>query len=85
MDVKQAELYDLTPVWVSEESPTKKAKTLARLTIPLSALNKHLERLSEGFCMKLCVKPPLYDLDNEMLFLPLFWFLPLFRELLNTA
>ena len=104
-----------------------KSWPLARLTIPLSALSKHLERLIEGFCMELVVTnhspeeqlqhvkkfakdlvvsfamhmaqtiaslmrhvlnhptKVLYDPDNEMLFLPLFWFLPLYRELLNTA
>ena len=27
----------------------------------------------------------LYDPETEALFLPLFWFLPVYRELLNTA
>ena len=27
----------------------------------------------------------LYDPENEMLFLPQFWLLPIYRELLNTA
>ena len=104
-----------------------KSWPLARLTIPLSAASKHLERLLEGYCMEVCVtnsspelqlhfvrkfakdlvvlfalhlaetisslfrhvldhpSKVLYDPETEPLFLPLFWFYPIYREMLNTA
>ena len=100
---------------------------LARLTIPLSAASKHLERLLEGHCMEVLVtnsnpdsqlhfvrkfakdlvvvfalhlaetisalfrhvlnhpSKVLYDPETEPLFLPLFWFYPIYRETLNSA
>ena len=104
-----------------------KSWPLARLTIPLSASSKHLERLLEGYCMEVCVtnsspelqlhfvkkfakdlvvlfalhlaekisslfrhvldhpSKVLYDPETEPLFLPLFWFYPIYREMLNAA
>ena len=104
-----------------------KSWPLARLTIPLSAASKHLERLLEGHCMEVCVtnsnpdsqlhfvrkfakdlvvvfalhlaetisslfrhvldhpSKVLYDPETEPLFLPLFWFYPIYREMLNSA
>ena len=102
-----------------------KSWPLARLTIPLSAASKHLERLLEGYCMEVLVtnsnpdsqlhfvrkfakdlvvvfafhlaetisalfrhvldhpSKVLYDPETEPLFLPLFWFYPIYREMLN--
>ena len=99
-----------------------KSWPLARLTIPLSAASKHLERLLEGHCMEVCVtnsnpdsqlhfvrkfakdlvvvfalhlaetisslfrhvldhhSKVLYDPETEPLFLPLFWFYPIYRD-----
>ena len=104
-----------------------KSWPLARLTIPLSAASKHLERLLEGYCMEVLVRNSnpdsqlhfvrkfakdlvvvfafhlaetisalfrhvldhpskvLYDPETEPLFLPLFWFYPIYREMLNSA
>ena len=104
-----------------------KSWPLARLTIPLSAASKHLERLLEGYCMEVLVtnsnpdsqlhfvrkfakdlvvvfafhlaetisalfrhvldhpSKVLYDPETEPLFLPLFWFYPIYREMLNSA
>ena len=104
-----------------------KSWPLARLTIPLSAASKHLERLLEGHCMEVLVtnsnpdsqlhfvrkfakdlvvvfafhlaetisalfrhvldhpSKVLYDPETEPLFLPLFWFYPIYREMLNSA
>ena len=104
-----------------------KSWPLARLTIPLSAASKHLERLLEGCCNEIYVRNTnpdlqlhfvrkfakdlvvvlafhlaktiaalfrhvlhhpskvLYDPETEQLFLPLFWFYPIYREMLNTA
>ena len=104
-----------------------KSWPLARLTIPLSAASKHLERLLEGCCNEIYVRntnPDLqlhfvrkfakdlvvvlafhlaetiaalfrhvlhhpskviYDPETEPLFLPLFWFYPIYREMLNSA
>ena len=100
-----------------------KSWPLARLTIPLSAASKHLERLLEGYCMEVFVtntnpdsqlhfvrkfakdlvvvfafhlaetiatlfrhvlnhpSKVLYDPETEPLFLPLFWFYPIYREM----
>ena len=104
-----------------------KSWPLARLTIPLSAASKHLERLLEGCCMEIFVRNTnpdlqlhfvrkfakdlvvvfafhlaetisalfrhvldhpskvLYDPETEPLFLPIFWFYPIYREMLNSA
>ena len=74
-----------------------KSWPLARLTIPLSAGSKHLERLLEGYCMEVLVtnsnpdsqlhfvRKFAKDLVVEPLFLPLFWFYPIYREMLNSA
>ena len=104
-----------------------KSWPLARLTIPLSAASKHLERLLEGCCNEIYVRNTnpdlqlhfvrkfakdlvvvlafhlaetiaalfrhvlhhpskvLYDPETEPLFLPLFWFYPIYREMLNSA
>ena len=100
-----------------------KSWPLARLTIPLSAASKHLERLLEGYCLhgspcgsqlhfvrkfakdlvvvfafhlaetisalfRHVLDHPskvLYDPETEPLFLPLFWFYPIYREMLNSA
>ena len=103
-----------------------KSWPLARLTIPLSAASKHLERLLEGYYMEVLVtntnpdsqlhfvrfakdlvvvfafhlaetisalfrhvldhpSKVLYDPETEPLFLPLFWFYPIYREMLNSA
>ena len=92
-----------------------KSWPLARLTIPLSAASKHLERLLEGCCMEIFVRKfakdlvvvfafhlaetisalfrhvldhpskVLYDPETEPLFLPIFWFYPIYREMLNSA
>ena len=104
-----------------------KSWPLARLTIPLSAASKHLERLLEGCCNEIYVRNTnpdlqlhfvrkfakdlvvvlafhlaktiaalfrhvlhhpskvLYDPETEQLFLPLFWFYPIYREMLNSA
>ena len=96
-----------------------KSWPLARLTIPLSAASKHLERLLEGCCnpdlqlhfvrkfakdlvvvlafhlaetiaalFRHVLHHPskvLYDPETEPLFLPLFWFYPIYREILNSA
>ena len=104
-----------------------KSWPLARLTIPLSAASKHLERLLEGYCMEVLVtnsnpdsqlqfvrkfakdlvvvfafhlaetisalfrhvldhpSKVLYDPETEPLFLPLLWFYPIYREMLNSA
>ena len=104
-----------------------KSWPLARLTIPLSAASKHLERLLEGCCNEIYVRNTnpdlqlhfvrkfakdlvvvlafhlaetiaalfrhvlhhpskvLYDPGTEPLFLPLFWFYPIYREMLNSA
>ena len=104
-----------------------KSWPLARLTIPLSAASKHLERLLEGCCNEIYVQNTnpdlqlhfirkfakdlvvvlafhlaetiaalfrhvlhhpskvLYDPETEQLFLPLFWFYPIYREMLNSA
>ena len=104
-----------------------KSWPLARLTIPLSAASKHLERLLEGCCNEIYVRNTnpdlqlhfvrkfakdlvvvlafhlaetiaalfrhvlhhpskvLYDPETEPLFLPLFWFYPIYREMLNLA
>ena len=104
-----------------------KSWPLARLTIPLSAASKHLERLLEGCCNEIYVRNTnpdlqlhfvrkfakdlvvvlavhlaetiaalfrhvlhhpskvLYDPETEPLFLPLFWFHPIYREMLNSA
>ena len=100
-----------------------KSWPLARLTIPLSAASKHLERLLEGCCNEIFVRNTnpdlqlhyvrkfakdfvvvlafhlaetisalfrhvlnhpskvLYDPETEPLFLPLFWFYPIYREM----
>ena len=99
-----------------------KSWPLARLTIPLSAASKHLERLLEGCCMEIFVRNTnpdsqlhfvrkfakdlvvvfafhlaetisalfrhvldhpskvLYDPETEPLFLPIFWFYPIYRD-----
>ena len=104
-----------------------KSWPLARLTIPLSAASKHLERLLEGCCNEIFVRNTnpdlqlhyvrkfakdlvvvlafhlaetisalfrhvldhpskvLYDPETEPLFLPIFWFYPIYREMLNSA
>ena len=102
-----------------------KSWPLARLTIPLSAASKHLERLLEGCCNEIYVRNTNPDLqlhfvrkfakdlvvvlafhlaetiaalfrhvlhhpskvlyETEPLFLPLFWFYPIYREMLNSA
>ena len=104
-----------------------KSWPLARLTIPLSAASKHLERLLEGCCNEIFARNTnpdlqlhyvwkfakdlvvvlafhlaetisalfrhvlhhpskvLYDPETEPLFLPLFWFYPIYREMLNSA
>ena len=104
-----------------------KSWPLARLTIPLSAASKRLERLLEGHCMEVLVtnsnpdsqlhfvrkfakdlvvvfalhlaetisalfrhvldhpSKVLYDPETQPLFLPLFWFYPIYREMLNSA
>ena len=104
-----------------------KSWPLARLTIPLSAASKRLERLLEGCCMEIFVRNTnpdsqlhfvrkfakdlvvvfafhlaetisalfrhvldhpskvLYDPETEPLFLPIFWFYPIYREMLNSA
>ena len=103
-----------------------KSWPLARLTIPLSAASKHLERLLEGCCNEIYVRNTnpdlqlhfvrkfakdvvvlafhlaetiaalfrhvlhhpskvLYDPETEPLFLLLFWFYPIYREMLNSA
>ena len=103
-----------------------KSWPLARLTIPLSAASKHLERLLEGCCNEIYVRNTnpdlqlhfvrkfakdlvvvlafhlaetiaalfrhvlhhpskvLYDPETEPLFLSLFWFYPIYREMLNS-
>ena len=104
-----------------------KSWPLARLTIPLSAASKHLERLLEGCCNEIFVRNTnpdlqlhyvrkfakdlvvvlafhlaetisalfrhvldhpskvLYDPETEPLFLPIFWFYPIYSEMLNSA